>query len=152
MCWSRSTPNSLAPLKTSSRLTPRAKALSLSFFLTPAVSTSWMDLLGLMSAQAVRKPASSSQAKRLLSRWERRGVPVYSAWPRMACRISCGQRHQENDACLGRPLCPDCYDYNAAVVWNAHASELWRRTVITVRRPHTHVARKNWARSMPLCR
>ena len=49
-------------------------------------------------------------------------------------RISCGQRHKEDDACLGRPLCPDCYDYNAAVVWNAHAAELWRRTVITMRR------------------
>ena len=49
-------------------------------------------------------------------------------------RISCGQRHKEDDACLGRPLCPDCYDYNAAVVWNAHAGELWRRTVIAIRR------------------
>jgi hypothetical protein len=49
-------------------------------------------------------------------------------------RISCGQRHNADDACLGEPLCPDCYDYDAAVVWNAHASELWRRTVITVRR------------------
>jgi hypothetical protein len=49
-------------------------------------------------------------------------------------RISCGQRHKEEDACLGRPLCPDCYDYNAAVVWNAHAPELWRRTVIAIRR------------------
>src|SRR5262245_52158790 len=33
-----------------------------------------------------------------------------------------------------RPLCPDCYDYSAAVVWNAHAPELWRRTVIGLRR------------------
>jgi replication initiator protein RepSA len=49
-------------------------------------------------------------------------------------RISCGKRHQENDACLGTPLCPDCYGYNAAVVWNAHAPELWRRTVIAIRR------------------
>ncbi len=49
-------------------------------------------------------------------------------------RISCGQRHKEDDSSLGRPLCPDCYDYNAAVVWNAHSSELWRRTVITLRR------------------
>jgi hypothetical protein len=49
-------------------------------------------------------------------------------------RLSCGRRHKEDDACLGRPLCPDCYDYAAAVVWNAHASELWRRTIITLRR------------------
>ena len=49
-------------------------------------------------------------------------------------RISCGQRHREDEACLGEPLCPDCYDYDGAVVWNAHASELWRRTVIGIRR------------------
>src|SRR6516165_6020204 len=49
-------------------------------------------------------------------------------------KISCGQRHKDDDGCLGKPLCPDCYDYNAAVVWNAHAPELWRRTVIGIRR------------------
>jgi hypothetical protein len=49
-------------------------------------------------------------------------------------RLSCGQRHKEDDACLGKPLCPDCYDYQAAVVWNVHAPELWRRTVIGIRR------------------
>jgi hypothetical protein len=49
-------------------------------------------------------------------------------------RLSCGQRHKNTDSCLGRPLCPDCYDYNAAVVWNAHAPELWRRTTIAIRR------------------
>lgn len=49
-------------------------------------------------------------------------------------RLSCGQRHKESDACLGQPLCPDCYDYSAAVVWNAHAPELWRRTIIALRR------------------
>ena len=27
-------------------------------------------------------------------------------------RISCGQRHKAADAYLGRPLCPDCYDYS----------------------------------------
>jgi hypothetical protein len=54
------------------------------------------------------------------------------------CRLSCGQRHKETDPCLGRPLCPDCYDHGAAVVWNAHAPELWRRTTIAIRR---HLAR-----------
>ena len=33
-----------------------------------------------------------------------------------------------DDARLGEPLCPDCYDYPAHVVWNAAAGELWRRT------------------------
>jgi hypothetical protein len=56
-------------------------------------------------------------------------------------RISCGQRHQQDDVCLGRPLCPDCYDYHAAVVWNAHAPELWRRTVIGIRRALDKLAR-----------
>ena len=31
-------------------------------------------------------------------------------------------------------MCPDCWDYTAAVVWNAHAPELWRRTTIALRR------------------
>jgi hypothetical protein len=61
-------------------------------------------------------------------------------------RLSCGQRHKETDACLGRPLCPDCYDYSAAVVWNAHASELWRRTVITIRRRLAQLAEAHGAR------
>jgi hypothetical protein len=49
-------------------------------------------------------------------------------------RLSCGLRHKEADPSLGRPLCPDCYDYSGAVVWNAHAPELWRRTTIAIRR------------------
>ena len=61
-------------------------------------------------------------------------------------RTSCGQRHKEDDACLGRPLCPDCYDYNGAVVWNAHAPELWRRTVIAIRRQVDKLAKPHGAR------
>jgi hypothetical protein len=61
-------------------------------------------------------------------------------------RISCGQRHKEADACLGRSLCPDCYDYNAAVVWNVHSSELWRRTVITLRRQLGKLAKAHGTR------
>ena len=48
--------------------------------------------------------------------------------------LSCPRRHKDTDACLGKPLCPDCYDYDAAVAWNAHAPELWRRTMIALRR------------------
>jgi hypothetical protein len=61
-------------------------------------------------------------------------------------KISCGQRHAEDDPCLGRPLCPDCYDYNAAVVWNAHAGELWRRTIIGIRRRLARLAKTHSAR------
>jgi hypothetical protein len=58
-------------------------------------------------------------------------------------RLSCGQRHNEDDTRLGRPLCPDCYDYNGTVVWNAHAPELWRRTVIGIRRRLDKLARQH---------
>jgi hypothetical protein len=60
--------------------------------------------------------------------------------------MSCDQRHKETDACLGRPLCPDCYDYPAAVVWNAHAPELWRRTTIAIRRRLNRLARDHGTR------
>ena len=42
--------------------------------------------------------------------------------------LACYRRHTPADARLGEPLCPDCYDYPAHVVWNAAAGELWRRT------------------------
>ena len=46
----------------------------------------------------------------------------------------CRQTHQPDDALLGEPLCHDCFDYTRAVLWNAHATELWRRTTIGIRR------------------
>jgi hypothetical protein len=48
------------------------------------------------------------------------------------CR--CGTRHAEGDAALGTPLDPDKYDYEAAVLWNAHAGALWQRFSIYLRR------------------
>jgi hypothetical protein len=41
--------------------------------------------------------------------------------------ISCPTRHVEDDPRLGRPMCGDCYDYQAAVLFNACAGDLWRR-------------------------
>lgn len=35
---------------------------------------------------------------------------------------------------MGQPLCADCYDYPGHVLWHAHASKLWDRFVIDVRR------------------
>jgi hypothetical protein len=61
-------------------------------------------------------------------------------------RLSCGQRHKQTEVCLGRPLCPECYDYNAAVIWNAHAPELWRRTIIALRRRLDKLAKAHGAR------
>ena len=42
--------------------------------------------------------------------------------------LACYRRHTPGDPRLGTPLCMDCYDYPAHVVWNAAAGELWRRT------------------------
>ncbi|MDP9864773.1 MULTISPECIES: replication initiator [Streptosporangium] len=39
---------------------------------------------------------------------------------------SCGARHDRDDPQVGQPLCLDCYDYQGAVLWNAHAGQLWR--------------------------
>jgi uncharacterized Zn-finger protein len=44
----------------------------------------------------------------------------------------CGRRHDANDPLLGQPICLDCYDYAAAVLWNSHAPELWRRFTLTL--------------------
>jgi hypothetical protein len=49
-----------------------------------------------------------------------------------ACR--CGARHPEDAPELGTPLDPDTYDYAGAVLWNNHASELWRYFTIYLRR------------------
>jgi hypothetical protein len=43
--------------------------------------------------------------------------------------ISCPTRHVEADPRLGQPMCPDCYDYESAVLFNAWAADLWRRFV-----------------------
>jgi hypothetical protein len=53
---------------------------------------------------------------------------------RPVCRhgivMSCGRIHAPDDPCLGEPLCPDCFDYEGAVVWNNLLGELWRRLTI----------------------
>ena len=49
-------------------------------------------------------------------------------------RLSCSEKHAREDDRLGEPLCPDCYDYAGAVLFNACAPELWRRFTITLRR------------------
>jgi hypothetical protein len=49
-------------------------------------------------------------------------------------RDGCWHRHDEDDPRLGEPLCPGCYDAQAQVLWNALATELWRRTTIALHR------------------
>ena len=43
--------------------------------------------------------------------------------------MRCLERHAEGDPRIGGALCPDCYDYEAAALWNANLGALWRRTI-----------------------
>ncbi|WP_327168516.1 replication initiator protein RepSA [Streptomyces subrutilus] len=58
--------------------------------------------------------------------------PVHNRPGTRPCR--CGVRHLEDAPELGTPLDPDRYDYAGAVLWNNHASELWRYFSIYLRR------------------
>ena len=55
-------------------------------------------------------------------------------------RAGCWQRHDEDDARLGEPLCTRCYQAGAQVLWNALAGRLWSRTTIYVYRTLAHLA------------
>lgn len=46
----------------------------------------------------------------------------------------CGTYHLPADTRLGAPIDPDTYDCAGAVLWNAHAGELWHRFVVRLRR------------------
>jgi hypothetical protein len=46
----------------------------------------------------------------------------------------CDEAHEPTALCLGEPFCVECFDYRRAVLWNAHATELWRRTTIAIQR------------------
>lgn len=54
--------------------------------------------------------------------------PCPHGMPRI-CRL----RHPDGSPILGTPLCELCFDYEGAVLWNAHASRLWNRTVERIR-------------------
>jgi hypothetical protein len=47
--------------------------------------------------------------------------------------LACNRVHRD-ERCLGQPICLDCYDHHAQVVWNGYAGELWRRTAQQIRR------------------
>ncbi|MBB6545871.1 replication initiator [Nonomuraea rubra] len=48
--------------------------------------------------------------------------------------MSCTDRHSADAPQLGEPLCPDCYDYDGSVLFNAISPELWRRFTLALRR------------------
>ncbi|MEV7690133.1 replication initiator protein RepSA [Streptomyces bungoensis] len=58
--------------------------------------------------------------------------PVHNRPGNRPCR--CGTHHQEDAPELGAPLDPESYDYAGAVLWNNHASDLWRYFTIYLRR------------------
>ena len=62
----------------------------------------------------------------------------------------CFSRHHRDDSRLGQPLCPDCYDYNAHVVWNNNAGELWRRTKQAIERHLGQLARRRGVPPIPV--
>ncbi|MEV8245832.1 MULTISPECIES: replication initiator [Streptomyces] len=47
---------------------------------------------------------------------------------------ACGETHAEDAPKLGTPLDPATYDYTGAVLWNAHAGQLWARFTTYLRR------------------
>jgi hypothetical protein len=57
--------------------------------------------------------------------------------PKTSCRHGqrtwCDLTHAEDDILLGHSLCPDCFDCQGAVLWNATASRLWNGTIIRLR-------------------
>lgn len=46
----------------------------------------------------------------------------------------CDASHPHGDERLGGPLCTECFDHEAAVLWNATAPQLWDRTMVRLRR------------------
>ena len=57
-------------------------------------------------------------------------------------KLACFARHEADDSRLGTPLCLDCYDHDAQVVWNLSAGELWRRTTENLRKRMRSLARQ----------
>ncbi|MFI6503487.1 replication initiator [Nonomuraea typhae] len=64
------------------------------------------------------------------------GLPCRPRRDHPVCRHGrpegCGRRHERDEPLVGQPLCVDCYDYIGAVLWNAHAAELWREFTRTM--------------------
>src|SRR5216683_6111313 len=73
-CSSKGIPSDSAPAMSSSRCTPRAKALSFIFLRTVLGSTALKDLSGLTRAQAMMKPHISSTAFSAFLMFESRGT------------------------------------------------------------------------------
>lgn len=103
--------------------------------------------LGIQGGQEI-DPAVASHPRLFVTLTAPSFGPVHNvrchqlaAWrndARELCRhghpVSCHVQHTEDDPHLGSPICTDCLDYVGAVLWNAHLSRLWDRTMIQLRR------------------
>lgn len=49
-------------------------------------------------------------------------------------KLACWRSHSPDSPEVGQPICLDCFDYEGALIWNALAPELWRRTTIYIKR------------------
>ncbi|HEY5179267.1 MAG TPA: replication initiator [Dermatophilaceae bacterium] len=74
---------------------------------------------------AAKKPGSKTRRCRPRSRGE---------FCRHGKSSSCMDIHAEHDPIAGQPFCGDCYDYDAHVVWQWWAPELWRRFTVALPR------------------
>jgi hypothetical protein len=66
--------------------------------------------------------------------------------------LSCSKTHAPDDPCVGEPLCPACFDYTGAVIWNNLLGELWRRTTIYLPRKLAKLTRLTQERLHALVR
>src|SRR3954451_4530131 len=58
----------------------------------------------------------------------RRDAPICEHGVPLSCRLV----HAAGAPCLGEPLCPQCFDYQGAVVWNNTLGARWRYTTIYI--------------------
>jgi hypothetical protein len=77
---------------------------------------------------AAKKPGRPGSRRCILRSGDRRQLCPHGR-PRWCMAI-----HDHHDPATGQPLCPECYDYTAHLVWQWWAPELWRRFTITLRR------------------
>ena len=81
---------------------------------------------------AVKKPGRPGSRRCLPRTGDRRQLCPHGR-PRWCMAV-----HEHADPACGQPLCADCYDYTAHLVWQWWAPELWRRFTIALRRKVAH--------------
>ncbi|WP_035749081.1 replication initiator [Glycomyces sp. NRRL B-16210] len=64
---------------------------------------------------------------------------VVGAGGRLMRPCSCGEWHKEADTRLGQAIDMGAYDFEAAVLWQAHAGALWHRFTIALKRELTRL-------------